>query len=460
MTQITHNKHFLIASRLSKILHEDDEIALFTNYFQILEGNEEDQEAFFNYCKQWKLAPWLYLQIKRLNLLKFLCSKVIMLFEEVYTTVRNENEQRNTEAARFLAKFKERGIDVAVLKGNLFISSVYGDTGYKKMNDFDMLIHPTDWGKVQQVYNDMGYIPLGFGWSGEKGKAAKFSHTGLSFISPNYHCITGTQWGLKSPTSNYSVNAEKLWENTKPFTFQGIEVSQMSVEYNLLHLVLHMGIYKIGIRDCMDVYNLLLSDTNFDEDVFVELCKNSNAIDKAYFTLVLCNFCSGSISESLIQKLEPKKQSFLRKRLLSRMQMANKTGDMQLSYNDYFHGVEMNVFYFSLFPSFHKKAYFYAKIVSIIFFPPKADARKLSDMPAISKLFQTIKARLKAPAYIFALIGEEIGLGITILLFVKMFFETIISLKNYIFRKEDYFQYLKKRGIEPKEIINAVKGIQ
>ncbi len=452
--------NFYIASRLAKIVLTDLEKERILIHFKGSQGNIEKQNDFFSYCKTWKLVPWIHVQMQRNDLTRYLDTSVQYSFSDFYNRIKSENESRNSTALNFLNAFIEEKIDVAVLKGNLLMHKVYKDTGYKKMNDFDMLIHVEDWGRVQEIYDGLGYIPLGFGWGGEKGKAAKFSHAGLSYVSPDYKCITGTQWGLKSPTSGYSVSSADIWESASAFDFYGTNIKQLSPEYNLLHLVLHMGIYKCGIRDCMDVYNLLLAEKNFNEDMFAEICRKSKAVDKACFTLRLTDKCSESISGSLLNKLRPSGKTFIIKRLNSRLHMADKTGDFQLSYNDYFHDVEMTVFLFSLYPLFHKKAGLYLRLIGQLFWPTKDIAHKLSDLGNEAAFGKRLIARMKAPVLTFRLIGEEIGLLITLLLFIKMFFDTLFSLMNYLFRKQSYFEYLHSRGISAKEINQIVANIQ
>ncbi len=451
---------FYIASRLAKIKMDEAEKSRITLFFSKIAENQKEQEDFFQYCKTWKLAPWIFIQMSKHGLIDKLNPKIQLDFKTVYEKVRSENENRNKTAVQFLKEFEREGIEVAILKGNLFLHKVYQEIGYKKMNDFDMLIHLDDWPKVQEIYFKLAYIPLGFGWGGEKGKAAKYSHAGLSFISPDFKCITGTQWGLKSPTSKYSVQADDIWQNTKEFEFEGLKIKQLSTEYNLLHLILHMGIYKCGIRDCMDIYNLLLTAESFDEDKFVALCEKSNAMDKAFFTLQLTNVCSGTVSESLIEKLRSNKNNFINRRLNARLKMAERSGDMQLSYNDYFHEVEMTVFYFSIFPQFHKKLFLYFRLVKLMFWPDAKLLQKIADYESNPNLSEWLKIRIKAPYYTFSLIGEEIGVKITLLLFVKMFFDSLISIKNYLLKKDSYFEYLKKRGLNADDIKRAVKEIQ
>jgi len=450
---------FYISSRLAKVKCTEKEELDIKTFVEALQNDEPKQLAFFEYARKWKLAPWFYIQLSRKALLSFFTTKIQSEFETFYQKIKLQNENRNKEALNFLRKFEEHAVDVVILKGNLLIHNTYNDVGYKKMNDFDMLIRPKDWKKVQEIYNELAYIPLGFGWAGEKQEPAKFSHAGMSFISPNYHCITGTQWGLKSPTSSYRMDLEKAWAATSDFDFYGVKTKQLTPEYNILHLILHMGIYKIGIRDCMDIFNIFLSQP-VDEDKLVEIITQANACDKAYFTLSLTQLCSDAVPATLLERLKPKRQSFIVKRLASRLEMTRQTGDMQLSYNDYFHEIEHNVFYFSLFPHFHKKAYFYWRILSYIFFAKHTLALKLADCNADCSLAQRVKAQLKAPVFGFALIGEEIGLSITFVLLFKLFFDMLFSIKNYFYKQESYFDYLEKRNIKAHEIVAAVKGIE
>lgn len=450
-------KLFRLVAQISKVQWtEEDREQILTRFktdFEIIK-----QTAFFEYCKQWKLAPWIWIQLNRNQLTSFLDEKVQVLFQKTYEKVKIANEKRNENAVRFLTALKEKGLDVIVLKGNLFAHTLYQDVGYKRMNDFDILIHKQDWGKIQDVYLSLGYIPLGFGWSGEKEKPAKYSHVGMSFISPDFSCIIGSQWGLKSPSTKYKVDIAKVWKTAIDFDFTGIRVKQLSPEYNLLHLILHMGVYKCGIRDCMDVYNLVDSG-KVDSLLFQQIIQECNALDKSIFTLELSRICSQSNADTFTQ-LNSSTHSFLIRRLKKRMRVHERTGDFQNSYNDYFQEIEKEVIYFNLFPSFHKKTKYYSRILSCIFAPKLKIALQLSDAFPSTHWGTKMKARIKAPYFVFSIIAQEIGWKFTFLLFVKLFVDLLFSLKNYFLKKDSYFDYLKSKNIDPKSIEKVVKNIQ
>lgn len=420
---------------------------------------ELDQISFFEYCKKYKLAPWTYIQLSRAGLIATLSPKAVKILQDEYEKVKLKNTNRNKTALLFLQEFKNAGINVVVLKGNYLAHSIYKDIGYKRMNDFDMLVHRKDWDKIQDIYLNLNYIPLGFGWSGEKEEPADFSHVGMSYISADLACITGTQWGLKSPTTTYTEDLNETWATTENFDFEGLALKSLSPEQNILHLILHMGIYKCSIRDCMDIYNIMLCQ-KVNLDVLETIIIKTNATDKAVFTMKMCNLCCHTFPDSFITSLSSGKRSFINRRLKSRLKMAAVTGDFQLSYNDYFHEVENQVIYFNLFSKFHIKLKYYLKVLRMLFFPKRDVSLRLNDKMHSSTFFDRIVSSLKAPFLIFSMLAEEIGWKFTILLFCKLFFDLIYSIKNYFVKSASYFSYLIKKGIDPKTIEKAVKEIE
>lgn len=444
---------------LSHVDLTGDEIVFCKQELIRLKGEENSQIELLNYCKQWKMAPWIYLQLSKYGLLELLCQTVQSTFRDFNTKVRLENEARNEVAIQFLKDFQENNIDVTILKGNLFSKTVYKDVGYKKMNDFDILVKKEDWEQIQDIYFNLNYIPLGFGWGGEKQKPTKFSHTGIPFISSDFKCIIGTQWGLKSPTTHFKLDSKDIWDTSLPFEFNGVICRQLSPEYNLLHLILHLGIYKCGIRDCMDLYNLI-SVVGIDWKKMKELIIRSDAVDKAIFAFEVCRMCSNRIPEEWINDLGALKSNFIKRRIQNRKKMFAETGDIQGSYNDYFQDIEKNVLYFNISPKFHHRVYFYGKIIRLIFFSDREHNLKFIDKSHQPSSGNRLKGAFLGPYFSFSMISQEIGGKITGLLFTKLFIDVLISPINYVIPKESYFDYLKKKGIDPDDIKKIVKNVQ
>ena len=450
--------NFKLSANISTVNWSDEELKNVEQ--QLLKLDTDDlQGSFYRYCLKWKLAPLCYSQLKKHNLLDAIHDEERSKFEAEYEKIKDQNTNRTKRAVEILKAFQDQQIDVIVLKGNYLAHEVYEDIAYKKMNDFDILIKKEDWEKIQSIYLEMGYIPLGFGWSGEKETPAKFSHVGMAFISPDLTCIIGSQWGLKSPTAGYNVDINQAWETASNFNFSGVESKSLSVEFNLLHLMLHMGIYKCGIRDCMDIYNLARVK-NVDLNKLSELIHVSEMSRKARFTLVLSNFCAAEFEPKFIDSIASSNAGYTNRRLKGRVKVQQENGDFQSSYIDYFQDIEKQVINFALFPKFHKKLPYYFKILRLVYLPKTAICLKLNDKYHRPTRWNKIVARIKAPHLTFALIAQEIGWKFTILLFMKLFLDLLISIKNYVVRKDSYFDYLKQKGIDPMPIQKIVDDIQ
>lgn len=450
---------FKITALLSHIQLTPEELDVCRSALLPLKSREKEQHEFYEYCFQWKMAPWIYSQLQKYQFISLFDKDVIERFKNSYQDVKKENEDRNKVAMQFLQAFVDNNIDVIILKGNAFILTIYDDVGYKKMNDFDILIKAEDWPKIEQIYYDLGYIPLGFGWSGEKQKPAKYSPTSVPFISTDFKCIIGTQWGLKSSTTHFTIDTEEIWNTALPLDFHEIPVKQLSPEYNLLHLILHLGVYKCGTRDCMDLYNLILS-TNINTEKLLAIIEKTNATQKSRYAFEMCRLCSRHIPEEWIQRFSIEKPSFIKTRLRKRLVMFKETGDMHGSYNDYFQDIEKNVIYYYLFPEFHKRVYYFSKVLRLLYLPDMNYALKFIDKSHKPTFGNKIKARLLGPWFSFSMIAQEIGWKFGILLFVKMWFDTVISPINYFATKESYFQYLKKKGIDENQIKKLVDNVQ
>lgn len=96
----------------------------------------------------------------------------------------------------------------------------------------------------------------------------------------------------------------------------------------------------------------------------------------------------------------------------------------------------------------------------MIYFPKMEFALGLNDQLKEPSLGHKIISIIKAPYFVFYLIAQEIGWEFTVLLFVKLGVDLLISLKNYFVRPLSYFDYLEQKGVDLKDIQKAVKNIQ
>src|SRR6187402_882883 len=106
--------HFKVVACLSQVHIKPGELDYCRQELSALSSRRELQQEFFDYCYQWKLAPWMQLQLSRYGLEVYFDEHINSQFEAVYQKTRLENEQRNAVAVKFLKAFHENNIEVII----------------------------------------------------------------------------------------------------------------------------------------------------------------------------------------------------------------------------------------------------------------------------------------------------------------------------------------------------------
>jgi hypothetical protein len=414
------------------------------------------QVALFN-----KVVPICYYSLKQLNLNNQLPAAVWMKMEQEALTVRKKNELRNEEAAIFLKQFEIKNIPVVLLKGVAFGETIYHNPFYKRMNDIDILIKKEDISSVYDIYDSLDYFYIGERISGSKKKSDKVSHLSPPFVSRNYACVIGTQWGIKTSLSPYTINYEKIWNRVSPLTFQGIALKTLSPEDNLHHLCLHLGYFKISVRDMMDLYNLLrVYKEQFNWDLFYAIVAESKSENPVYFGLMLSNYCYPLPQAGLfLQRIESRVTSHYKKAV----QWKTRSMDVFFHlHSDHIQTIEKAISVFDSTSYFPEKLRYFFKLWKCIMLPPKKEVICMSGLYKPT-FFQLLKARITIPFKIFRVIASEIGWILVFLLIMKTWVSLIFSLIKFPFvsrGKSDSSAYARKLGIPFEKLIQLKEQFQ
>jgi len=105
-----------------------------------------------------RLAPLFYFKGKEFDLLGGLPEETAYVLYESFRANQIRNFLYQRELSRIVGIFCERGIDVAVLKGALFIlRNIHGHSGARVMNDIDLLVAPQNRAETRRILAGSGY---------------------------------------------------------------------------------------------------------------------------------------------------------------------------------------------------------------------------------------------------------------------------------------------------------------
>ena len=418
-----------------------------------------DWDYFYNLSVFNKVSPICCYNIKKLKLA--IPDTIVSKLGEQAQKIKEKNTRRNSEAVKFLEKFSENGIQVALLKGVAFGETVYQNPAYKRMNDIDLLVHKSDINAIYKIYDDLDYFYVGERISGNREKSDKISHLAPHFVSRDFSCIIGTQWGIKSPLSGYRIDYDGIWSRTVPLNFNGVELCMLSPEDNLLHLCLHLGRFKTSLRDMMDFYNLIrFHGDKFDWHLFYELTISSKSANPVFFALGISNFLV-PIPEvnALLEKIEP---------LVShkyKMAVALRTQSLGIfldSYSDHIQSIEKVISSFDNTEWLPEKWNYFKQIWGMIFWPQKEEFLRMNSLESPSRI-QNIKARLGMPFLIIDVIAGEIGRTIVVLLMGKTIFDLTKTIFKFPYVKKENVNseaYARRMGIDSESIKKLMQQVQ
>jgi len=216
------------------------------------------------------VIPMLHRQLRRAGQLPRVPAGARSAMLHTSAAVALANERRTAAATGLLHRFHAAGIQCVVLKGMLFANQIYHDPHYKRMNDLDILIRVTDAPAAMAVYRDLGMFSPRDLLGGHVTVDPERSHHLPSFVSADGALVVGTHWGLITPRAPLHVDHARIWSRVRPVDLWGAPAWAMAPEDNLHHLCIHLPLYKNGVRELADIWNLLRHHgADFDPDLVI-----------------------------------------------------------------------------------------------------------------------------------------------------------------------------------------------
>lgn len=128
------------------------------------------------------------------------------------------------EFKEILGAFKNRDIDIIVLKGAAFAETIYSHVGQRRMADIDLLLRKQDLAEADKELVERGYIRL------EKSKSCYLKSGPFQFVIDLHHKIP------------YLRDTSFIWQEARLENIAGKDALVMPLEENLIYLCYHLAV--------------------------------------------------------------------------------------------------------------------------------------------------------------------------------------------------------------------------
>ena len=179
-----------------------------------------------------------------------------------------------------------------VLKGPLLSERIYGDPTIRLWKDFDLLTKPEHVTSFVSVLIDQGFKHEKVDWPESEKRREMVLHFGknLEMFHPQKGISVELHWKL---FDDRLTTSKKMWEmienNTESTIFSGKSIQRLSLEFELLYLIIHGSIHAwFRLKWLTDIRDLFEKHT-INADKFLVLTKKLNA---SRFVCI-CNYVLG-----------------------------------------------------------------------------------------------------------------------------------------------------------------------
>lgn len=178
--------------------------------------------------------------------------------------------------------FEESCVPVIAIKG-LILRDLYPRPEFRTMSDSDLLINSVNTKDAEKVLMDLGYSKLS-----SIGHESCFVHDSAFSIDLHWSLIN------EDHLKNTAHFQNTLWQNLRTYDFHGVKIKALSLEYELIHLFIHMASHMIksgfGVRQLCDIVVFIEKEgCNINWDIVSslgDLCKLNKFINTI---LIICN---------------------------------------------------------------------------------------------------------------------------------------------------------------------------
>ena len=263
----------------------------------------DDSGSLFHEAVRHEIAPFLYRRL--LTILQDLGLPVDPLkrFRAVYLQTAARNMRLLEELGIVLEALKKSNVAAIPLKGAYLAEAVYRDMALRVFSDIDLLIRKSDLEKAHEIFQEQAFHPLEY-----DRKVADDLHE-WRYVHKASGWALEIHWGIVSKSYPFSIDVDRLWENSRRRKISGVDVSVLSPEDMLLHLCLNASIhnYSRGLKVLCDIGQFVASaEAEIDWARVRRQALEWKTTRCAYLTLKLArDMVNAGIPEDFLDGLKP-----------------------------------------------------------------------------------------------------------------------------------------------------------
>jgi len=203
-----------------------------------------------------------------------------------YAKIENKQTRRWPVLQQVFNGMAEAGIPLVLLKGSLLSNTLFEHQLYKDMNDADVLVPAEYLDQARHFLTNAGFEAVVDVW-GEEDDPTAFNLPMMMHVDTQ--TVISVHFNLKSPATGVEPDIDRIWRDVKPVESRSVNALRMTWEDTLLHICIDLPMFKIGLREFIDLANII-DQCDIDWQVFEQRVETWRAQNGAYRLLSCLRF--------------------------------------------------------------------------------------------------------------------------------------------------------------------------
>jgi hypothetical protein len=205
-------------------------------------------------ARQNGIATLFYENLRRFDVEEEVPSWVTQELKQIYHYIGFKNALFYDELGKVLHAFKNRGIDVIVLKGAVLAEMVWRNVALRQMGDLDLLVREQNLDKVDQTLSQLNYTS----YEGYRPKTwyRRNHHHLAPYHNLDKEAIIEIHQNLVPPNNLFYIDVHRVWERAYDTKIGNVDTLVLSPEDLIVHLCLHLSYcnkFVGGIKHLIDI---------------------------------------------------------------------------------------------------------------------------------------------------------------------------------------------------------------
>lgn len=244
--------------------------------FRALLQNRVDWEYLLQLAEEHRVVPLLFKKLKS-EYANLIDPDILGKFQNRYQEIARFNFARSTQLIKLVGALEQEDLPVIAYKGMALAEFAYQDNTLRQFVDIDLLIRKEDFGKVKELFLQLGCQPIWDSTPKQENAILKYYYEYPFFYGKN-NTIVEVHWQFLESFFAFDPDLKGVWDRSLNINLYDREIKTLSAEDCIIVLCTHGSKHFWSRLSWICDVAKLIENTTIDWNLTKKLARNSGSL--------------------------------------------------------------------------------------------------------------------------------------------------------------------------------------